>query len=91
MKRNISDLINILERMRDDGINQVDGEEFDSVVRKSIDIFNLIECYVQKHGNTALSCGGEWLYQDDDGQVDGLELVSDILGELEEFAEEEEC
>jgi hypothetical protein len=90
MRRNLKELINILERMRDDGINEVDGEEFDTAVRTSIDIFTLIEKYVQKHGDIALCCGAEWMYQDDDGQIDGLELCGDILDSLNEYAEYEE-
>lgn len=51
-------------------------------------ILALISNFVTKHGNVALSCGGEWLYQDDDGQVDSMELVSDILDALSDFAED---
>ena len=30
-------------------------------------ILKLIDKFVDKHGNIALSCAGEWLYQDDRG------------------------
>lgn len=90
MKRNLKDIINILERMRDSGINDVDGEEFDTAVKTSIDIFNLIQKYVQKHGNISLCCGAEWMYQDDNGQIDGLELCGDILDKLNKYAEDED-
>ena len=53
------------------------------------DIFTLIDKFINKHGDIALSCAGEWLYQDDKGQVDALELVADILEVLSPLAEEE--
>ena len=54
------------------------------------DVFALIDNFVDKHGDIALSCAGEWLYQDDSGQVDALELVANILEALSPLAEEEE-
>ena len=54
------------------------------------DVFALIDNFVDKHGDIALSCAGEWLYQDDRGQVDALELVANILEALSPLAEEEE-
>ena len=54
------------------------------------DVFALIDKFVDKYGDIALSCAGEWLYQDDRGQVDALELVANILGVLSPLAEEEE-
>lgn len=49
------------------------------------DVFSLIDKFVDKYGDIALSCGGEWLYQDDEGQIDALELVSDILDILGQY------
>lgn len=54
------------------------------------DIFVLIDKFLDKHGNIALSCGSEWLYQDDKGQIDALELVADILDVLSPLAEDED-
>ena len=51
------------------------------------DIFTLIDKFVDKHGNIALSCADEWLYQDDGGQVDALELVANILEVLSPLAD----
>lgn len=65
-------------------------DEFDlttSVVTKT---FQLIQNYINKHGNIALACGAEWMYQDDEGQVDALELVGKILDNLSVFAEPED-
>lgn len=53
-------------------------------------IMGLIDKFVDKHGDIALSCAGEWLYQDDRGQVDALELVANILEVLSPLAEEED-
>lgn len=53
-------------------------------------ILQLIDKFVDKHGNIALSCAGEWLYQDDRGQVDALELVADILEVLSPLADEDD-
>ena len=50
-------------------------------------ILKLIDKFVDKHGNIALSCTGEWLYQDDRGQVDALELVANILEVLSPLAD----
>ena len=54
------------------------------------DVFALINNFVDKHGDIALSCAGKWLYQDDRGQVDALELVANILEVLSPLAEEED-
>ena len=53
-------------------------------------ILKLIDKFVDKHGNIALSCAGEWLYQDDRGQVDALELVANILEVLSPLADDED-
>ena len=53
-------------------------------------ILKLIDKFVDKHGNIALSCAGEWLYQDDKGQVDALELVANILEVLNPLADEDD-
>ena len=53
-------------------------------------ILKLIDKFVDKHGNIALSCAGEWLYQDDRGQVDALELVANILEMLSPLADEDD-
>ena len=50
----------------------------------------MIDKFVDKHGNIALSCAGEWLYQDDGGQVDALELVANILEVLSPLADEDD-
>ena len=61
-------------------------EEFEIVTKAIEDVFKLIEQYVKQHGNLVLSCGSEWMYQDDDGQVDALELMGNILDRLSMFA-----
>ena len=53
-------------------------------------ILKLIDKFVDKHGNIALSCAGEWLYQDDRGQVDALELVANILEVLSPLEDEDD-
>ena len=53
-------------------------------------ILKLIDKFVDKHGNIALSCAGEWLYQDDGGQVDAIELVANILEVLSPLADEDD-
>ena len=50
-------------------------------------ILKLIDKFVDKHGNIALSCTGECLSQDDRGQVDALELVANILEVLSPLAD----
>lgn len=46
--------------------------------------------FVEENGELALACGGEWLYQSDEGQANALELVSWILDDLNEYADESE-
>lgn len=60
-----------------------------SAVWEATRVLKHINKYVEKHGEIALSCAGEWLYQSDRGQVDGLDLVADLLEELSEYAESE--
>lgn len=43
----------------------------------------LLEKYAEKHP-TAVECGGEYIMQDDQAQVDTLQLVSDIFDSMEE-------
>lgn len=90
MKRNLNDVLDILHKMKQDGINEITGEEFDFVVDVSINVMKLIKRYVDDNGNIALSCGSEWMYQDDDGQINGLELCGKILDSLNELAEYED-
>ena len=49
-------------------------------------IMSLIDGYAQKH-DLAKSCGSEYIYQNDEAQVDALRLVADIF---DLYAEEEE-
>lgn len=53
-------------------------------------ILTLIDKYVDKHGDIALSCGSEWMFQDDEGQVDALDLVGNILDILQDFPDDEQ-
>ena len=62
----------------------------DRMIREVSDIIKMIAEYVEKHGNIALLCGSEWLYQDDAGQVDAIELVSKILDRMSGYADKEE-
>lgn len=89
MKRTLKELVKAAENIRQYGIED-DGEALDTVLYEFINVFSSINKYVDKHGNIALSCGGEWMYQNDKGQVDALELVSDILDKLWDYAEPEE-
>lgn len=65
-------------------------EEFDIVTHAAEDVFKLIEQYIKEHGNIALSCGSEWMFQDDNGQLNALDLVGKILDRLSIFAFTEE-
>jgi hypothetical protein len=83
-----TDLYDVLLDAVDNGID--DDAKFDSAVRDAAKIIKHIISYVQEHGNIALTCGGEWMYQSDRGQVDALELVSDMLESLSDYAEQED-
>lgn len=52
-------------------------------------IMNLIEEYAEKH-DSAKSVGAEYIWQDDEAQVDAIELVGKIFDLFTEEVEEEE-
>lgn len=60
-------------------------EEFNIVSQTNKEIFKLIQSYIEKHGDVAITCGSEWMYQDDNGQTDALKLVGNILDTLNIF------
>lgn len=67
-----------------------DPGKFSEAVLDAANVIALICAFVEKHGPISLSCGSEWMYQDDAGQVDALDLVGKILDNLEDYAEEED-
>lgn len=89
MKRTLKELVDAAKNIRQNGIED-DGETLDDVLFTFNLVFSRIEKYVNKHGNVALACGSEWMYQSDLGQVDALDLVGNILDGLEDYAEPEE-
>lgn len=74
-------IINALEN----GID--DPGEFTEACFAAAGVMKRICGYIEKHGDIALSVGSEWMYQDDNAQVDALQLVADILDDLEGYAE----
>ena len=62
MKRTLNELIDMASNIRRNGIED-DGETLDDVLYEFEKIFSLINKYVNKHGNIALSCGSEWMYK----------------------------
>ena len=44
-------------------------------------VFDLINKYAEKHP-LALECGSEYIYQDNEAQVDAIKLVADIFDNL---------
>lgn len=89
MKRTLKELVEAAKNIRQNGIED-DGETLDDVLFAFNLVFSRIDKYVNKHGNIALSCGSEWMYQSDRGQEDALDLVGNILDGLEDYAEIEE-
>ena len=65
-------------------------EQYDITTQTITSVFELIQIYINKHGEIAVSCGSEWLFQDDKAQTDALELVGDILDKLSLFTVNEE-
>lgn len=80
------DLVNYLKDCIHNGID--DDGKFTYAVEDTIKVLEKICDYVEKSGDIALSCGSEWMYQDDDGQIDGLQCMGRILDCLEQYAEE---
>lgn len=65
-----------------------DDKIFDKAVNMSAHIIKLICDYCDEHElaiDCGIDCGAEWLYQDDLGQIDALELVGEILDSLNEY------
>lgn len=87
--KNLDEFKKVLLDTVDNGIDDDTVGDFYTTVHDSAKIIDRINRFVRKHGNIALSYGGEWLYQDDEGQVDALELVSDILEILSDYAEDD--
>ena len=46
-------------------------------------VMELLSKYAEKHP-LAAECGGEYIMQDDEAQVDALQLISDIFDSMEE-------
>ena len=88
MSRLRKETIDVIDYALENGIE--DAGALDEACRTVCRVMELVCNYVEKHGNIALSVGSEWMYQDDKAQVDALTLVSKILDELCEYAEEEE-
>lgn len=49
-----------------------------SAVWRASCILKHINKYAEKHGEIALSLAGEWLFQDDKGITDAIDLVADL-------------
>lgn len=83
-----ADLHDYLVSCVNEGID--DPGKFSEAVLDAAKIIERICAFVEKHGTISLSCGSEWMYQSDNGQVDALALVGKILDDLESYAEEDE-
>lgn len=70
-------------------VRSVANDEQKHALDVAVRVIDEIDKYTSKH-DLALSCGGEWMYQSDRGQIDALELVSKILCCLSEYAEDDE-
>lgn len=84
------DIIDPLQTCKEKAYGKIDEWNFDSAIYKTIRIMKHINKYVEKHGETSLTLNSEWLYQDNKGQKDAVDLVASILEELAEYAEPEE-
>lgn len=89
MNRLKAEVHDVLIDAVENGISN-DGD-FDFAVRTSAAVVKKITDFVDKNGDISLSCGSEWLYQSDEGQVNALALVGEILDSLSRFASNEDC
>lgn len=83
------DIIEPLQSCKEKVYGRTDDWFFDSAIYKSIRIMKLIDKYIEKHGEASLSDASKWLYQDDKGQREAVDLVANILEELSEYADDE--
>ena len=60
--------------------NTIKNDIKDSLT-SALKIIDMINNFTSKH-DLAVQCGSEWLYQSNEGQVDALELVGNILDYL---------
>lgn len=82
---NLKDVIIRLNAVKHSSISKYNSAE--QALLTATEVLELVDAFVEKHGDIALSCGSEWLYQSDRGQVDAIELVSKILDSLSEYAD----
>lgn len=91
-----ADIIDPLEvyakKLRKMDVEDMTEEEMSlqSATWEAARVLKHINKFAEKHGEIALSCAGEWLYQDDKGSTDAIDLVADLLDELSEYAEPED-
>lgn len=84
------DIIEPLQTCKEKANGKIDDWYFDNAIYKSIRILKSINKYVEKHGDIALRLNSEWLYRDNKGQRDAIDLVATILEDLSEYTDENE-
>ena len=80
-----TEVYDVITNALENGID--DPSEFTEACFAAAGVMKRICDYIEKHGDIALSIGSEWMYQDDEAQVDALQLVADIIDDLEGYAE----
>ena len=82
------DVVAVLKDGVENGID--DPGAFTYAVEAALTVLQPIVDFCKKHGNIALSCGSEWMYQSDSGQEGALETFGKILDSLEDYADQED-
>lgn len=74
------------EQLKDEYTIHCETEKDFKYIKTLVKIGNVINDYAEKH-ELAMECGGEYIMQNDEAQVDGLELVCEIFDILSDESE----
>lgn len=83
MNNEIEKAINVLQYELDGIPSNIDKSRFEQAVTLTSKVLHQVNQYVKKHP-LALECGGEYIMQDDNAQIDALEAMCAIFDSLSE-------
>jgi hypothetical protein len=85
MLKDLSDVIEVIENLPAEEAFTV--TETDLALELASKVLQVVKKYVDKHGNIALRCGGEFVWQSDDGQFDAISSFTEILEAAAEYVD----
>lgn len=82
----VNDIISVLQNYRETGMKKITEDELDTAIAETIYVFHQIIKYTKKHP-MALACPNDYIYQDDNAQIDAIDLALNICRQLEDYSE----